>query len=211
MLTFYFNPASSNSQKVQFFLTYAQIPHTSKMVNLATGEQMSEAYRKINPSEAVPAIDHDGFTLAESNTILRYLAHKFEKFDAYPMELKARVKVDQMVDFTTLHVSRWVQGLFWNIVLAPMLKRPVSQAGIEESKMQLERFLPRLERWLANSGAFLCGDKLTIADASFIPLAAQARQLQLDFGKYPATQKYIERALALPAWKKTEDDVRKAM
>lgn len=210
MLTFYSNLASSNAQKVHFFLEHAKIPHTTKVVDLASGEQMSEAYRKINPSEAVPAIDHDGFLLAESNTILRYLAHKFEKLDMYPMELQARVKVDQMIDFATLHVTRWVQSLFWNTVLAPMLKRPVSQAGIEEAHMQLERYLPRLESRLAQSGGFLCGEKFTIADASFIPLVAQARQMQLDFSKHPATQTYAEHLLALPAWKKTADDIRKA-
>lgn len=209
MLTFYSNLASSNAQKVHFFLEHAKIPHTTKVVNLATGEQMTEDYIKINPFGAVPAIDHDGFHLSESNTVLRYLAHKFEKYDAYPKDLNSRAKVDQIMDFTTMHVSRWIQGLFWNIVLAPMLKRPVSQNGIEEAHMQLERYLPKLEHWVKNSGGFLCGDTLTVADAGFLPMVAQARQLKLDFSKYPAFQKYGDKILALPAWQKTEDDIRK--
>ncbi len=209
MLTFYSNLASSNAHRVHFFLEYAKIPHNTKVVDLAKGEQMSPTYMEINPFGAVPAIEHDGFTLSESNTILRYLAHKFEKFDAYPKELNERVKVDRMVDFTTLHVSRWIQSLFWNMVLAPMLKRPVSQNGIEEAHMQLERFLPKLDHWLQNSEDFLCGHKLTIADASFLPVVAQAHQLKLDYSRYPAIQKYADRVLALPAWKKTEDDIRK--
>ncbi|KAL1444551.1 hypothetical protein MTO96_029766 [Rhipicephalus appendiculatus] len=48
-----------------------------KNVNLATKEQLSEQYLKINPFHKVPALEDDGFIVYESAAIVYYLLRKY--------------------------------------------------------------------------------------------------------------------------------------
>ena len=62
----------------------------------------SEAeFKRINPFEVVPAIDDDGFTLRESNTIVRYLASKHGRTDLFPTDTKHRFRVEAWMDWAS--------------------------------------------------------------------------------------------------------------
>ncbi|MEE8436390.1 MAG: glutathione S-transferase family protein, partial [bacterium] len=63
-----------------------------------TGEHMREPYSKLNPNKQVPTLVAGDFVLTESSTILKYLADKSDSA-AYPKELKARAKVNEMMDW----------------------------------------------------------------------------------------------------------------
>lgn len=213
MLNLYMNPVSSNSQKVLFFLEETGIPFKSHMVNLAKGEQNAAAFVDVNAFSAVPAIEDNGFKLAESLTILRYLAQKHGKHTFYPDNLEERAKVDQIADFTTLHVGRWSQSLVWNLVIAPMIGQTANQALVEEARRQLTGYLPRLERYFTASSAtsYLCGPTLTIADCAFAPTAAGLARAGVSVRDFPLTAGYIQRVTDRPAFKKVQAEAMKLM
>lgn len=52
-------------------LPYEHIP-----IDIAKGDQKSEAYKKLQPFGKVPALDDDGFLIFESRAICKYLARQ---------------------------------------------------------------------------------------------------------------------------------------
>lgn len=72
-LVLYHSPKSSASRRVRLFLEEKALPYQGHVINLATQEQHSAAYLRINPMGVVPTILHDGRALHESSTICEYL------------------------------------------------------------------------------------------------------------------------------------------
>lgn len=52
-------------------LPYEHIP-----IDIAKGDQKSEAYKKLQPFGKVPALEDDGFLIFESRAICKYLARQ---------------------------------------------------------------------------------------------------------------------------------------
>lgn len=56
----------------------------------------------MNPAGQVPAIENDGFYLAECHAIAKYLCEKYGNDSGlYPKEIKEQFQVDRMLDFNT--------------------------------------------------------------------------------------------------------------
>jgi glutathione S-transferase len=73
-LKLYHSAASPNSRRVRIFLAEKGIAIPVVPVDLAKGEQHSDAYRAINPRRVVPTLDlEDGTAIGEVLAIWRYL------------------------------------------------------------------------------------------------------------------------------------------
>lgn len=70
----YSSPISGNSYKVRLLLSQLGIPCATIEIDILNGESRTPEFLKINPNGRTPALDDDGFVLAESNAILAYLA-----------------------------------------------------------------------------------------------------------------------------------------
>jgi len=90
MLTLYFAPGAC-SMAAHIVLEESGEKYEPKKVDLAGGEQRTEAYLKINPQGRVPALRLDnGENLAENTAILPYLGKRFGLWPADPLaEAKA--------------------------------------------------------------------------------------------------------------------------
>ena len=51
-----------------------ELPYEHILIDIAKGNQKSEAYKKLQPFGKVPVLDDDGFFIFESRAICRYLA-----------------------------------------------------------------------------------------------------------------------------------------
>jgi glutathione S-transferase len=79
-LKLYHAPASPNSRRVRMFLAEKGISLPLHSIDLAVGEQHSDAYRAINPRRVVPTLVlEDGTAIGEVLAIWRYLE------EAYPV------------------------------------------------------------------------------------------------------------------------------
>ncbi len=65
---------SGNSYKVRLLLAQLGTPCTIVEIDILKGESRTPELLKINPTGRIPVLDDNGFILAESNTILAYLA-----------------------------------------------------------------------------------------------------------------------------------------
>ena len=90
------NPLSSNAQKVRFLL--AELGQTAELRNVPFAYPRPDWHLAVNPLGGIPAIVHDGFALAESNTVLRYLATRSGDTQIYPSDLPDRATVNWLLD-----------------------------------------------------------------------------------------------------------------
>ena len=90
MLTLYYAPGAC-SMAAHIVLEESGEPYEARTVDLAKGEQRTEAYLKINPQGRVPALRLDnGEPLAENTAILPYLGKRFGLWPSDPIsEAKA--------------------------------------------------------------------------------------------------------------------------
>lgn len=89
------HPRSSNAQKVRFLLAELELPYERRDVPL--GRTRPDWHVAVNPAGGIPALIDDGFALAESHAILRYLATD----DVYPAERRARARIDWVLELIT--------------------------------------------------------------------------------------------------------------
>ena len=183
MLNIYGYPLSSPVNKVRYVANYLEIPYEFHMVALSKGEHQTTQYRAINPYAKIPAIEDEGFTLAESNAIIRYVSNKYQS-NLYPQELKKRAIVDQWLDYAALHIAIPFSKIMFNTYF-------YKWSGIEQDKRSLEdghnflaKNLPVVEADLAKN-AYLGGDKLTLADFAMLAALDTAELSKIDLSIYP--------------------------
>src|SRR3974390_397247 len=102
MLTLYYSPGAC-SMASHIVLEESGEKYEAKKVDLAGGEQRTEAYLKINPVGRVPALRLDkGEPLAENTALLPYLG---KRFDLWPKDAIAEAKALSIIGFfaTSVH------------------------------------------------------------------------------------------------------------
>ena len=52
------------------------LPYEHILIDIAKGDQKTEAYKKLQPFGKVPVLDDDGFIIFESRAICKYLARQ---------------------------------------------------------------------------------------------------------------------------------------
>jgi glutathione S-transferase len=96
MLTLYFAPGAC-SMAAHIVLEEGGEQYEPKKVDLAAGEQRTEAYLKIHPLGRVPALRlDDGDHLAENTAILPFLG---KRFGLWPTDAKAEAKALSLIGF----------------------------------------------------------------------------------------------------------------
>ncbi len=183
MLILYGTPLSSPANKIRFLLNYLAIPYEYKTVNLAAGEQKQADFLKINPYGKVPAIDDNGFKLAESNAILRYLADKHSSA-LYPKNLEERAIVEQWLDFAANHISLATSKVMYNTYFYRLANTAKDERSLQDGFLWLERYLPILEQQLTKH-RYIAGNQLTIADFSLLAALDVAELIKLNLAAYP--------------------------
>src|SRR5437016_5159192 len=96
MLTLYYAPGAC-SMASHIVLEESGEKYEPKKVDLAAGEQRTEAYLKIHPLGRVPALGlDDGDHLTENTAILPYLG---KRFGLWPSDAKAEAKAMSLIGF----------------------------------------------------------------------------------------------------------------
>jgi len=204
----YMHPVSMTCRPVMLFLAENKVDCDQQVVDLMTGEHYKEAYTSINPNRLVPLLDDDGFRLTESSAILKYLADKIGS-PAYPKDLKARAKVNEMMDWLNTNFYRdWGYGLAYP-QLFPHHKRRSDEAhegAIEWGKKNAQTWLQILnDHWIGPNNQYLCGDQITIADYFGAGIVTLGELIRCDLSKYPNVERWLDNMKKLPNWDKVNE------
>ena len=101
MPTLYFTPGAC-SLATHIVLEEGGEPYEAKVVNLAQGEQRTEAYLKINPQGRVPVLVlDDGTVVTENTAILPYLGRRY---GLWPKDEAGALKAMSMIGLFTASV-----------------------------------------------------------------------------------------------------------
>ena len=78
MITLYDCPTAPSPRRARILLAEKGVAHQTVEVDLRSGEQLSDAYRKVNPQCTVPALRTDeGLLLTDNAAITAYLEARF--------------------------------------------------------------------------------------------------------------------------------------
>lgn len=188
--------SSINVRKVVFTLQLLRISFERREAGGAFGVVRTPDYLARNPNALVPLLDDDGYTLWESNVIVRYLAARHGDGSLYPADLQQRFDAERWMDWQQTTLNGAGREAFVQLIRTPANQR--SQAALDASIAATEPLWDVLEARLASSPC-LAGQSLTIAD---IPIACEMhrwRGLPLHHPSRPHLDAWYARIAALPA------------
>jgi glutathione S-transferase len=198
----YMHPVSMTSRPVRLFIAENKIDCEEQLVDLMTGEHLKEPYAAINPNKLVPVLEDGDLRLTESSAILKYLADKINS-PAYPKDLKARAKVNELMDwFNTNFYRDYGYGMAYPQIF-PHHKRPsddVQAATIAWGSERSRGWLTVLDKHWIGANNYVCGNQITIADYFGVCLVTLGEILRVDFTPFPNVQRWLTNMKKLESW-----------
>lgn len=164
MLKVWGRNTSSNVQKVMWAVTEIGLPVERIDIGGPFGKNREAPYLAMNPNGLVPTIEEeDGYTLWESNSIVRYLAAK-HKSGLEPADLRVRAQAQKWMDWQLTVMAPAIGPLFMGMVRTPPAER--NAKAIDDSKAKTGEVTRMLDDQLGRT-PFVAGDAFSYGD---IPL-----------------------------------------
>jgi glutathione S-transferase len=203
LMKLYMHPASITSRPVRLLIAEKDLNVEHEVVDLFTGAHHQEPFVSFNPNRLVPVLEDGDLKLTESSAILKYLADKYD-LPEYPKDLKARAKVNEIMDWFNSNFYRdWGYNLAYP-QLFPHHKRPSEEGhqvaiqwGAEKSGFWLQVLN---DYWLGDGRPYLAGANITIADYFGASIIGLAEMIRCDLNRYPNVAKWFANVKALPNW-----------
>lgn len=164
-----------NPRRLGLFMKYKGISLDTQQIDLASGEQLTEAYRNINPHCTVPALQlDDGTVLTEVIGICVYLEALYPARPLLGTSDREKAEVISLDHQLFASLMMAIAGMlrngskaFENRALPGALNVPQLPGLIERGKLQLSHVLPSLDSQLATR-PWLAGDNFTFADIDLL-------------------------------------------
>lgn len=192
MITLYGLPVSSYTAKLRVALQWRGIDFEERE---PPGGYQSAAWRARVPMGTIPALEHQGLFLSESEAMLEYLEEVFPQRPLLPTDPAQRARVRMIARWHDLQVEPRVRALF------PLIRDPAQRARLPELQAALEDRLQRLAEG-CTPAPFLAGGQPSLADCGFAVTLPLARTLLQQLGGslvLPAALLPWEQALAQEA------------
>jgi glutathione S-transferase len=122
----------------------------------------SPQFRRLNPNGLIPVLVDGPLVLWESNAICRYLAARERDTRLLPDAPAARAVVEQWMDWQATELNNAWRYAF--MALVRKSPRHTDPAAVQESVASWNRHMTILDGALAQSGAYVTGNDLTLAD-----------------------------------------------
>jgi maleylacetoacetate isomerase len=167
-------------------------------VNLMQGKQREEAFRKINPMMALPAlIEDDGTVLFESLAILEYLDETHPDPPLLPKDPKGRARVRGLAQIIACDTH-------------PLIVPRVREYLAHEYKIDEPGVLKWGQHWHATAlkaleanlagskqtGRYCHGDTVTIADICLAGQAVGSHYFKVDIAPFPTVKRIVDTCFA---------------
>lgn len=159
-----------------------------------------------HPFGRVPAIEHDGWRLYETQAILRYIDQAFTGPKLTPADARATARMSQVMNIVDWYVHPSLSGAInWNLVIAPMFGLPSDLEAVKAA-MPLGRTSLEVLNDLLGDQPFFSGEQISLADImvfphlEFVPMTDEGRRL---LANAPRLAPWIERMSERPSAKRT--------
>jgi len=198
-------PGSPFLRSVEIALTEKRIDY--QLQPIQPGEHKQPEYLARHPFGRIPAFEHDGFAIYETQAIIRYLDDVFPDPPLTPADPKARARMNQVIGIIEWYFfPKAAAPIGFQRIIGPRLLGIPSDDSIVAEAMPTARLcVTELDRLLGDK-RYLTGEQFTIAD---IMLGAQldlfsecAEGRELISGT--RLQPWLERMRARPSFEATQ-------
>jgi glutathione S-transferase len=204
MITFYDCDTAPSPRRARILLAEKGVPHETVRIDLRAGEQLSDAYRAINPQCTVPALRTDeGPVLTDNAAITAYLEARFPQ----PPLLGSSAQ-----DKAEIASWQWRMEFEGLIAIAEALRNsapamanralpgPVDYAQIPElaarGLLRVENFFDMLNQHLAGRD-YIAAGQLSVADITAVVAVDFARVVRVKPGEQHGNLRRWRDAMAL--------------
>ena len=194
---------SSAAYRVRIALNLKGIAYDSIPVHLLQdgGQQLLPAYRAVNPSALVPALDDDGAILTQSLAMLEYLDETRPAVPLLPGDALGRARVRALAlaiacDAHPLTNLRVLQYLKNTVGLSDEAKQEWYRHWMAEGLAAFEAMLAQADE----GGLFCHGDAPGLADCCLVPQIFNAQRFHIDLVPYPRLMRIHDHCATLPAF-----------
>lgn len=194
---------SSASYRVRIALNLKGLGYEQRPIHLRRGggEQLSPAYKRINPQALVPTLEDDGRVVTQSLAIIEYLDERYPKPPLLPALAPDRALVRSMALVIACEVHP-----IQNLRVLNYLKDEF-RCSNDDVKRWAQHWihlgLSALEPMVVattNRGKCCFGDTPTLADICLVPQLANARRFGCDLAAYPTLLQIEAYCSTLPAF-----------
>jgi glutathione S-transferase len=141
-----------------------------ELVEVPFGAHREEPHLSRHPFAKLPAFEHDGFALYETQAILRYIDEGFPVAPLQPTDLHQFSRMNQIIGIVDAYAWPSIAGgVLINRVLKPRMGLPVDEAAIAAALPRARLCVSEISRLMGDQ-TYLTGDRVTLADLMVIPL-----------------------------------------
>ncbi len=199
MLKIWGRNTSSNVQKVIWALAEMKLPFERIDVGGAFGKTKDPFYLAMNPNSLVPTLEEeDGFTMWESNSIVRYLAGKHQNRTLEPADLKIRARAQMWMDWQLSVMAPAITPVFWGLIRTPPEKR--DHAAINAAKEKMAGVMKILDAQLGKT-AHVAGEAFSMGDIPVGLIAYRYRRLVAERPAFANIERWFASLEQRPAFK----------
>jgi len=157
------------------------------------GSGMTDEHLARQPFGKVPAFEHDGLMLYETQAIERYVDEAFDGPSLQPSTPADRARMTQIISIIDSYTyPRTVGDLVIQRLVQPMLGGTADESIIEAALPEVDKSMRELERMLGDQ-EYLAGRALSLADLHLAPIFAY-------FVDTPESKGILENKPNLNAW-----------
>jgi glutathione S-transferase len=166
------------------------------LVELGFGEHREGPHLARHPFAKVPAFEHDGFSLYETQAILRYIDEGFPVAPLQPTDLHQFARMNQIIGIVDAY--GWpsiAAGILFNRMLAPRLGLPVDEAAVAAALPRARLCLSEFARLMGEQN-FMAGERISLADLMVVPLLYYFSRLAegaAPLAEHPTLQSWLRR------------------
>jgi len=142
-----------------------------ELVSVEPSEFRSEPHLSRHPFGRIPAFEHDGFALYETQAIMRYVDERFAGTPLQPEDVHEWSRMNQIIGIVDAYAWPSIAGtILFNRFLVPrVLGGTPDEAAIAAALPRARLCLAEIDR-LMEDHRFLAADFVSLADLMAIPL-----------------------------------------
>jgi glutathione S-transferase len=152
-------------------LALAEKGVTHELVEVPFGAYSEESHLSWHPFAKVPAFEHDGFALYETQAIMRYVDERFAGTPLQPEDVHEWSRMNQIIGIVDAYAWPSIAGtILFNRMLVPrVLGGTPDEAAITAALPRARLCLSEIDR-LMEDHRFLASEHVSLADLMAIPL-----------------------------------------
>jgi glutathione S-transferase len=172
---------------VRLVLEETRTPYELVEIDIIAKDSVPPDYAGRHPFGRIPALEHDGFRLFETDAIAGYILERFGDGGLLPTDVAHRARMRQIMRIMDNYAYPW---LVWGVFVEEMERNRLGQLTAEE--LERGRKCVTVLSELAGD-EYLAGTQLSLADLWALPMLAY-----LDLA--PAGHRLLQEAPKLSAW-----------